>query len=338
MDASETMRSSTRPAAVYSERLEALERAQSQERRREKLLGYAKLALAAITIVAAALLLRHLRAIELLLVPVAGFIVLAVLHENVLRSIRMRARSINFYERGLARLEYRWAGTGETGERFLDPSHPCSNCCARRARVPAKRRWPRGCWLLRPSMKSSSARLQSVTSHLVSAFASGCSLWLKRCASACALTRLPHGARECRCSRHSPRALSRRRLACSGWRAWRAGRCGAWAMRLPSCRSLILRGRINCTRGSSVLPEQLSEPPKTWRSWPAFYPSSSASSSPPRSCSPYRPRSPAMGSRHRPPYANLRGSLRHSGRATACSGARLTCSHSGVRNWCSRPE
>ena len=25
---------------------------------------------------------------------------------------------------GIARLEDRWAGTGETGERFLDPAHP----------------------------------------------------------------------------------------------------------------------------------------------------------------------------------------------------------------------
>ncbi len=31
---------------------------------------------------------------------------------------------IAFYERGLARLNDRWAGTGETGERFLDPAHP----------------------------------------------------------------------------------------------------------------------------------------------------------------------------------------------------------------------
>jgi len=123
MDASEATGSAT-PAAVYSERLEALERAQATGQRREKLLGYAKLALAALSIILAALLLHRPRAIELGLLPVAAFIVLAVLHEKLLGSLRMRARSLHFYRRGLARLEDRWAGTGETGDRFLDPAHP----------------------------------------------------------------------------------------------------------------------------------------------------------------------------------------------------------------------
>ena len=52
------------------------------------------------------------------------FIVLAVLHEKVLASIGLRGRAIRFYEVGLARVQDRWAGTGETGERFLDPAHP----------------------------------------------------------------------------------------------------------------------------------------------------------------------------------------------------------------------
>jgi len=49
---------------------------------------------------------------------------LAVLHENLLRRIRQRARAMDFHARGIARIEDRWAGTGETGERFLDPAHP----------------------------------------------------------------------------------------------------------------------------------------------------------------------------------------------------------------------
>src|SRR6202007_3276024 len=36
------------------------------------------------------------------------------------------SRAIRFYEQGVARLEDRWAGTGITGERFLEPSHPCA--------------------------------------------------------------------------------------------------------------------------------------------------------------------------------------------------------------------
>jgi hypothetical protein len=120
----EATRGGDGPAEKYSHRLRELNLAQAAEQRRERLLGYAKLAVAGLTLISAALLLHILNALELLLAPVGAFIVLAVLHEKVIRSMRLRARLIMFNERGLARLGDRWAGTGETGERFLDPSHP----------------------------------------------------------------------------------------------------------------------------------------------------------------------------------------------------------------------
>ena len=124
MDAGSAQRGGDQPADVYSQRLQELNQAQAEEGRREKLLGLAKLALAACTLFCALLLLRHTAAIELLLVPAAAFVLLAVMQEKLIRRLRQRARSIQFYERGLARLQDRWAGTGESGERFLDPSHP----------------------------------------------------------------------------------------------------------------------------------------------------------------------------------------------------------------------
>jgi hypothetical protein len=59
-----------------------------------------------------------------LVVPVGLFAALIVGHERVKRAGRRASRAVAFYERGLARLEYRWSGTGETGERYLDPEHP----------------------------------------------------------------------------------------------------------------------------------------------------------------------------------------------------------------------
>ena len=56
--------------------------------------------------------------------PVAGFLVLVIVQERVLRARRKSERAAAFYERGLARLEGKWVGTGEQGVRFLDPSHP----------------------------------------------------------------------------------------------------------------------------------------------------------------------------------------------------------------------
>ncbi len=112
------------PGEVYADELKRLEETQRREQRRERLFGYSKLLLAALTLTAAFLLYRHAAVLLLLILPVAAFVVLAVLQENLLNSIRYRTRAIAYYERGLARLQDRWAGSGETGERFLDPQHP----------------------------------------------------------------------------------------------------------------------------------------------------------------------------------------------------------------------
>jgi hypothetical protein len=124
MDAGEAHTSEETPGELYSRRLRELNGAQAAEQRREKLLGYSKLAVALLTVIAAAMLLHYLRALEFLVLPAAAFLVLVVLQENLIRKLRYRARAIAFYERGQARLEDRWAGTGESGERFLDPLHP----------------------------------------------------------------------------------------------------------------------------------------------------------------------------------------------------------------------
>jgi len=112
------------PVGVYTHRLHELEREQSAEQGREKRLGFAKLVVAALTLIAALVLLRYSAFIEFLAIPVVVFIVLAVMQEKLIRRLCIRSRSIHFYQRGLARLNDEWAGTGETGDRFLDPLHP----------------------------------------------------------------------------------------------------------------------------------------------------------------------------------------------------------------------
>ncbi|MBS2028012.1 MAG: DNA mismatch repair protein MutS [Deltaproteobacteria bacterium] len=56
--------------------------------------------------------------------PFIGFVALVVWHDRELKRQRRAARAVTFYERGLARIEDRWHGVGESGERFADPSHP----------------------------------------------------------------------------------------------------------------------------------------------------------------------------------------------------------------------
>lgn len=55
--------------------------------------------------------------------PVATFAGVAFWHSRILRARELAQRAVAFYEQGLARIEDRWAGTGETGERFADPRH-----------------------------------------------------------------------------------------------------------------------------------------------------------------------------------------------------------------------
>ena len=59
-----------------------------------------------------------------LLAPVAIFMALAEVQARITRARRRCQRAAALYEQGIARLDDRWAGSGETGERFIDHSHP----------------------------------------------------------------------------------------------------------------------------------------------------------------------------------------------------------------------
>ncbi len=113
------------PRAAYTRRQAALSVRQAALQARERLIGYAQLALAALALIWVVYRVRHFNAVDLLLlIPVAAFIVLATLHSRLLRDIALCARGIRFYEQGLARLSGTWAGLGNTSEQFLPSSHP----------------------------------------------------------------------------------------------------------------------------------------------------------------------------------------------------------------------
>jgi len=56
--------------------------------------------------------------------PVAAFVAIVLLHEPIRVRSRRANRAIEFYNRGLARMEDRWAGGGVQGLDFLDVQHP----------------------------------------------------------------------------------------------------------------------------------------------------------------------------------------------------------------------
>ena len=52
---------------------------------------------------------------------------LAFVHARVLNARDRATRSVEFYDRGLARVEDRWQGQGEPGDRFRSAGHPCAD-------------------------------------------------------------------------------------------------------------------------------------------------------------------------------------------------------------------
>jgi hypothetical protein len=107
--------------------LDDLSKRRSQLQQRERSTGYTQLALAALVVLWLLLRLRQFQTVDLLLlIPVGAFVGLAVLHGRLIRSVNVCSRTMKFYEQGLRRLDGTWAGGGVTGERFLEPSHPCA--------------------------------------------------------------------------------------------------------------------------------------------------------------------------------------------------------------------
>ena len=114
------------PAAVYQDRLAAHRSAHARLQRLDALFGHARLGVFALAIATG--LIAWLAAVTpwILLAPGAAFLVLVVRHDRTIQARDAAARAIAYYERGLARIEDRWIGTGEPGTRFVDEHHAYS--------------------------------------------------------------------------------------------------------------------------------------------------------------------------------------------------------------------
>jgi MutS-like protein len=110
--------------SVYSQRLSSLESEQAHLRQQDRLFGLSKIVAAIVAVVAALWLARQYpNLLAWALIPAIAFVVLWIVHERLLRTLAASTRIQDFYRRGLARLEDRWAGHGDAGVRFLDPTH-----------------------------------------------------------------------------------------------------------------------------------------------------------------------------------------------------------------------
>jgi hypothetical protein len=113
------------PRAEYGARLAARRAEEARLSARDRAFSFSRLAVAA----AFALILwlalgPAVLPIWAVLFPAAAFAVLATLHDRVIRGRRRAGRAAGYFERAIERLDGKWAGRGETGERFIDDSHP----------------------------------------------------------------------------------------------------------------------------------------------------------------------------------------------------------------------
>lgn len=122
-----TNESPTRPHGEYTRRLEDRRTLRDRLAARERVVGNAKVVVFLLGGVTAYLAFGpHLFTPWLLAVPLVVFSVLLVWHERVVREWGRAWRSAVFYDRGIARLEDRWPGKGQTDTRFLmsEEHHP----------------------------------------------------------------------------------------------------------------------------------------------------------------------------------------------------------------------
>ncbi len=112
------------PRAEYSKRLEVSRALAAELGKRDDTLGNNRLILFAIGLFLGWLAWQQTIGVVWLIVVVVGFIVLVFLHTRVTNARKRAEGRVKYHERGLARLDDKWAGTGVTGARFLDEEHP----------------------------------------------------------------------------------------------------------------------------------------------------------------------------------------------------------------------
>ncbi len=112
------------PADEYRSRLAAREALAARFDRLHVRMGNLRLLLFAAALLMIWLVgVRHLFSPWWLLVPVIAIVALGSYLDRLSGFRSTAERAAEFYRRGLARLGDRWAGTGESGERFRDPDH-----------------------------------------------------------------------------------------------------------------------------------------------------------------------------------------------------------------------
>ena len=112
------------PRIEYTRRLESSRSLAQGLARRDDALGNARLAAFLLALVLAGLAWYGSWGPAWPILALVAFVVLVVLHGRVVATRRRAEGKMAYHERGLARLDDRWAGSGVSGARFVDEEHP----------------------------------------------------------------------------------------------------------------------------------------------------------------------------------------------------------------------
>lgn len=115
------------PQTIYEQRL--AERRSTLEQEQKASLSIANLRLAVVVggvvlFIASYFLSQPLLAVAAIVGTLVGFVLLVARHAAVDRRVERAERAVQFFERGLSRLDGTWRGHGAQGKRFLAPEHP----------------------------------------------------------------------------------------------------------------------------------------------------------------------------------------------------------------------
>jgi hypothetical protein len=111
------------PRIEYTRRIAASKAEAARQMRDFRQVGMVRLAMIAVGLVLAWRAFHGLSA-WWLIPPMAVFLVLALVQQRITEARKRCERVAALYERGLARLDDRWAGFGSKGERFINSTHP----------------------------------------------------------------------------------------------------------------------------------------------------------------------------------------------------------------------
>jgi hypothetical protein len=116
------------PRTIYQSRRQERRQQQAVCKGRERVLGFSRLAAFLLLFACLGFVFGlHSLSAWVLPLPAAALLLLLVAHDRIRRKEYLAGRAVAFYDTGLARLDDRWAGRGQPGERFRDDNHPYSS-------------------------------------------------------------------------------------------------------------------------------------------------------------------------------------------------------------------